>query len=506
MNLSRLAAVCLSAAALVAFGAVPSASRPTIEVAAGSDLASIVADAPPGARIIVRPGVYRGPVVIDAPVELLALDGAQIVGPATVDATLRVAANGVVVRGFEIRGGSSGIVVREVDRVTIADVVVQHADLHGIEVVDASATIEAILVRRLRHELAQGIEVRNADGRDPTVVRDSVIEGGQEGIVSHVSDVVILDNDVSATTMRGIAVTEMSHGLVRGNAVTGARGTGLYCGDMSRCAFEDNTASAVASAPGGHSTAGWGLVSSYHATASSQGDQLSGASGAMTTLMGAHIIGRSALAGGAGWGTLVPGAGALLVAAGLLGLAIVGARLLGGRGPRFALPAATKRNAVLLLVVGGVVVQTFHMAEHVVQVLRVHSDGVPSRGSLVGSIADTEWVHFGYNALVLLLFVVLFTLRPGTGRARTIAGDVVAAGIAIQSWHVVEHVAKVSQHVATGAKVNPGLLGSYFDLVWFHLTVNLAVYGAAVICGVLYLKMQRQRTEAPVRSGYAVGT
>lgn len=505
MNPSRLAAVCLSAAALVAFGAVPSASRPTIEVAAGSDLASIVADAPPGARIIVRSGVYRGPVVIDAPVELLALDGARIVGPATVDATLRVAANGVVVDGFEIRGGSSGIVVREVDRVTIADVVVEHADLHGIEVVDASAIIEAILVRSLRHELAQGIEVRNADGRDPTVVRDSVIEGGQEGIVSHVSDVVILDNDVSATTMRGIAVTEMSRGLVRGNAVTGARGTGLYCGDMSRCAFQNNFVQNISAVPGGHSTAGWGLVSSYHSTASSQSDRLSGASGEATALMGARIIGRSALEGGAGWGTIVPGGAAILVAALLLALATGVVWPMRGRGPRLALPAATRRNGVLLLVIGGVLVQSFHMGEHVIQVLRVHSDGVPSRGSLVGSIADTEWVHFTYNAMVLLLLGALFTLRPGASRVATLAGNVVAAGVLIQSWHVVEHTAKVIQHVVTGAKVNPGLLGGNFDLVWFHFTINLAVYAAAVISGVLYLKLQRESTRAPVESGYAVG-
>ncbi|HEV3473184.1 MAG TPA: hypothetical protein VG408_08280, partial [Actinomycetota bacterium] len=223
-------------------------------------------------------------------------------------------------------------------------------------------------------------------------------------------------------------------------------------------------------------------------------------------LMGAHVItDRSALERGAGWRTVLPGAVAVTVAAALLALATLGTRLLRGRGPRLALPAAAKHNAILLLVVGGVLVQTFHMAEHVVQVLRVHADGIPSRGSIVGSIADTEWVHFGYNTMVLLLFAVLFTLRPGAGRARTIAGDVVAAGIAIQSFHVVEHIAKVTQHVVTGAKVNPGLLGTYFDLVWFHLTINLAVYGAAVVSGALYLRAQRRETTAPVRSGYALG-
>ncbi|MDQ3962718.1 MAG: right-handed parallel beta-helix repeat-containing protein [Actinomycetota bacterium] len=477
----------------------------TIEVTVGSDLASIVQEAPPGARIVIEAGVYPGPLLVDAPVELVARDAARIVAPDTADATVYVSANGVALRGLDIHGGSSGIVVRETDRVTISDVSVEDAVLHAIEVVDASAIIDSVVVRDLKHPLAQAIEVRNSDGRDATVISGSTTIGGQEGIVSHVSDVVIVDNDVRSTTLRGIAVTEMSHGLVRGNTVTDARGAGLYCGDMSRCAFKDNIVSAVASAPGGRSTAGWGLVASYHAIASSQGDHLSGASGAATELMGAHIIGRSALARGAGWGTLVPGGVALLVATALLALATFGTRPLGARGPRLALPVGTRRNVILLLVLGGVLVQTFHMAEHVVQVLRVHSDGVPSRGSLVGSIADTEWVHFTYNAMVLLLFGVLFMLRPGSGRASTTAGNIVAAGFLIQSWHVVEHTAKVVQHVTTGAKVNPGLVGANFDLVWFHLTINLAVYAAAVISGVLYLRLRRDSTRVTVGSGYPVG-
>jgi hypothetical protein len=127
----------------------------------------------------------------------------------------------------------------------------------------------------------------------------------------------------------------------------------------------------------------------------------------------------------------------------------------------------------------GLLIQTFHMGEHLLQVFRVHFDGVPSKGGIVGSVVETEWVHFGYNLAVLtgLGAVVAARFRGWTPRGRVDIGDaLLSVATLVQAYHVVEHSVKLTQHLVTGAKVNPGILGGPIDLVWLHFAINLSVY------------------------------
>jgi hypothetical protein len=147
----------------------------------------------------------------------------------------------------------------------------------------------------------------------------------------------------------------------------------------------------------------------------------------------------------------------------------------------------------------GIGVQGFHMAEHVLQVYRVHVDGVPGRGGLAGPSVDAEVVHFLYNSAVfaLLIAVAWARHRGWTPSGSVDAGDrLMGAAVALQAFHMVEHSAKLVQHVATGAKVNPGILGGYVDLVWLHYAINLAVYGAFVGACVAYGSARRARARS----------
>lgn len=141
--------------------------------------------------------------------------------------------------------------------------------------------------------MAQGIEVRNSEARGVTTITNTNVSGAMEGIVAHVSRMDVFDSTVNSTTMRGIAVTEMSRGTVSGNQVFGAMGSGFYCGDMSRWEFSNNTAEGVVAGSGGRSTAGWGLMINYHANASSTGDSFSGEAGGIGTLILSHLLDRS---------------------------------------------------------------------------------------------------------------------------------------------------------------------------------------------------------------------
>lgn len=491
--MTRRAAAAVLVAVLIGGGAWL-LDRPTIiRVTPGDDLASVVGSAPAGAVVVLSEGTHDGPVSIDRPLTLRGGPVSRIVAPRDTPAAVAVAADRVALEGITTFGGSTGILVREVDRVVLDSVRVVGADLHGIEIVDASARISGVEVAPPRHELAQGIEVRNADGRPDTVIEDSTVSGGMEGIVSHVAEVVIENNVVRDTTMRGITLTEMSDGVVAGNTIDGATGAGLYCGDMSRCQFEDNVATGVAGSDDGRSTAGWGLVVTYHASASSENDLLEGAAGPTMASIGGKFLERSPLEPGEGLRAAVPAGLAVLAAVGLVGLCYLALRSVTA-SPDGAL-ASTQRERrgpswLLSLALVGLGVQTFHMIEHALQLYRVRVDGIPSRGGIVGPQVEAEWVHFLYNAAVLVGFLLVVAARrsgwqpPGK---HDVGDRLLLVGVLIQGYHVVEHSAKLAQHIASGAKVNQGILGGAIDLVLLHFSINLAVYLAAVAACIAYL-------------------
>ncbi|MFP5299467.1 MAG: nitrous oxide reductase family maturation protein NosD, partial [Actinomycetota bacterium] len=426
------------------------------------DAAEMLSTAPSGAVVFVEPGSYTGPWSLDRSLVLYG-DGVTVRAPkdavgVTVSAPSRVS-------GLRVTGGESGIVVRETNGVVLEDVTVTGAELHGIEIVDASALVSRAVVDRLVSPYAQGIEIRNADGRPDSAVVDSTVIGGQEGIVSHVSEVLLEGNSVSHTSLRGIVVTEMSDGWVRRNRVSGASGVGLYCGDMSRCEFSRNVVERVEAGEGGASSAGWGLVVNYHASASSHRDELSGEAGPTATFIGSRLTDRSPLEPGIGSRAVWPA-----LTAGLVAIVVLATVFLLVRH-RWALPrppslTAPIRTALTVAVVTGIAVQSFHMSEHILQVFRVKVDGVPSRGGIVGPVVEAEVIHFLYNAAVLALMAFTwYGRRHGWGPGVAVRADrLLVAGVLLQGYHWFEHSLKLAQHVITGAKVNPGVAGNFFDL------------------------------------------
>ena len=459
----------------------------SIVVEPGMSVQQVIDAAAPGTVVVLAPGIHQGPITVTTAVDLRGEPGAAIRAPQSAAAALDVRATGTRVSAIRVDGGSTGILVREVNSVVLDALNVSGAALHGIEIVDASARIVASTVNGLTHPMAQGIEVRNSDGRPDTSIEGVRVDGGQEGIVAHVSEVEVRDSEVSGTTLRGITITEMSDGVVTGNTVTNASGTGFYCGDMSRCAFENNSAADVAAAPGGRSAAGWGLVVTYHSSAWTNENELGGAAGPVMTSLGAHMRDRSPLDPASPADLVAPMGLAALVALVVGLVAYHAARVLRRRGrPTDPMLGAVGGSAAFLFGLG---VQSFHMVEHWLQVYRIHVDHIPSRGGLVGPAVTAEWVHLAYNgALLFLLVLVFLDLRRGAwdGRVLFLGGAVI-----VQGWHSIEHIAKIVQHITTGAKVNPGLIGGYFDLVWFHFTINLAVYGLCVAAAVVWFVRAR---------------
>ena len=76
--------------------------------------------------------------------------------------------------------------------------------------------------------------------------------------------------------MHGIAMTEMSMGMISHNEVRGADGVGIYCNDRSMCMVERNTVVDTRndSAGGDDSRRGFGILASFQSEADLRGNEL----------------------------------------------------------------------------------------------------------------------------------------------------------------------------------------------------------------------------------------
>jgi hypothetical protein len=120
--------------------------------------------------------------------------------------------------------------------------------------------------------------------------------------------------------------------------------------------------------------------------------------------------------------------------------------------------------------------QLFHQLEHVVQVAQAKVFGIKPAHGILGSLVDLEWVHFVYNNGLYVLMVVATVLVVRDRRIRPPVGWLwLGATLAVQTYHVFEHVVKIAQHLTTGADPAPGILGFVIDLVWLHFSINLVV-------------------------------
>jgi hypothetical protein len=460
-----------------------------------------VAAAHPGAVIELAEGEHEA-FTLDVAATVRGRPGAVVAGG------VRVAVDHARLEGVHVVGGQGGILV-EADQVVLDGVVVRGAELHGIEVVDGSATISDCRVSGLTSVYAQGVEIRNALTRPRTVVSGCTVEGGQEGIVSHVARVEFLGNHVSGTDLRGIAVTEMSEGLVEGNTVTGVTGVGLYCGDMSHCELRRNRVGDVrANDNGVRSQAGQAVIAWYHSTMRLSDNDLDvTAPEPVETLQGSVIVDRFPLSvWPPGWRGALPMVPVAAMAVLLLALVrvVVGPVLAAreGRAGRAGDPAAGRprrrplSRAVVVALAVGFAIQAFHMVEHVVQVWQVEVAQAEHRSGLLGRGVDVEWAHLVLNLAVLAFLAAVWS----TGRSlRLLAGAGaawLAAALVVQGYHVVEHVAKVVQHTTQGLRVAPGLLGGHLGLVWFHFAVNLAVLVGTAVAMVTMARAARRRPPA----------
>jgi hypothetical protein len=97
--------------------------------------------------------------------------------------------------------------------------------------------------------------------------------------------------------------------------------------------------------------------------------------------------------------------------------------------------------------------QTAHLLEHVAQMIQIHVLHLSGAGAqgIVGQL-NIEWVHFIWNAVVLVSLLVLVTHFR--------ANPWLIAVTPLAAWHFVEHSVMIATYISTGVAGTPGLLSS----------------------------------------------
>jgi hypothetical protein len=240
-------------------------------VAVAATLGVAWATQPPIVRLAA--GVHQGPLVLDRSQRLIGEPGAVVRGG------IVITADDVTVRGVSVLGGDIGISVRDSLRVVLEDVSVMGAAQDGIQARLSQVTIRDCSVLAPASTHAQAIDISFAMELPHSHVERCHVSGRfLEGIATHFAMVDLHANRIEGTMLRGIAMTEMSMGLIEGNVVRDALGVAVFCGDWSHCEIADNTV--VGTRPdresGARSRMGYAIQASYHAHAELEGNALVG--------------------------------------------------------------------------------------------------------------------------------------------------------------------------------------------------------------------------------------
>jgi nitrous oxidase accessory protein NosD len=238
---------------------------------------------PPTVRLAA--GIHQGPLVLDHAQTVIGERGVIVRGG------IVITADDVTVRNVTVQGGEYGIEVDGAESVELEDVVVEGAELDGINVRRGQVEIRRCTIRSLPEAFTQGIDISFGFDVAPSLVEGCTVTGGLEGIVTHFARVMVRDNRVSGTELRAITMTEMSMGSIEDNDVDGALGVGIFCGDFSHCEIEDNAVSDVEPdhESGDRTRLGVAIQAHYGAEAELQGNEIVRSPGGVAAYVDATI-------------------------------------------------------------------------------------------------------------------------------------------------------------------------------------------------------------------------
>ena len=158
-------------------------------------------------------------------------------------------ANHVTIRNVTVVGGENGIDIEHASHVMLDHVRVLRVTVDAIHVRDAGVMIDNCSVSNPSGPWVQGVDISYSIGRPMSMVENCTIAGMREGIVTHSSEVNVMNNHILETTERGISLGEMSMDMASGNEVS-ARSASASSAWTTRCARSSTTRSPARASTG----------------------------------------------------------------------------------------------------------------------------------------------------------------------------------------------------------------------------------------------------------------
>jgi hypothetical protein len=147
--------------------------------------------------------------------------------------------------------------------------------------------------------------------------------------------------------------------------------------------------------------------------------------------------------------------------------------------------SATVNNlskSIAFVFLAAIVLQSFHMLEHVVQIHQHAILGWSIQDSSgLFAVLNLEEIHWFYNAGYLILLAIVFKKcsflkiynRPNPHKVFVLLFNL---SFFLQGYHVVEHSVRMVQYLQTQCVPCPGILGPFVDGVYLHFTLNFLVF------------------------------
>lgn len=138
-----------------------------------------------------------------------------------------------------------------------------------------------------------------------------------------------------------------------------------------------------------------------------------------------------------------------------------------------------------------VIMQSYHMVEHVAQYIQYQFYGIARPHGIIEQF-DTEEIHLIF---AIFFFILLFTIAHGYYPKKIpITLHMFRAGVGMQGYHMVEHIVRVIEHNTTGCEYCAGILGMFFNNIPLHFVMNWAVLIIPLIT-FIYFKITFKSSE-----------
>ena len=184
-----------------------------------------------------------------------------------------------------------------------------------------------------------------------------------------------------------------------------------------------------------------------------------------------------------------------------------------GWQPAHRLAPVRLGKGAFILFAAVVAIQGVHVFEHVLQLVQVYVLGIPDEQAfgILGYVfqfqGTEEWLHLAFNSLFVVSLYILAVplLRLGSAIPRLTLPIFVVGAVALESWHVVEHVVIISNVIQNQGCPCPGIVDALTGLsdTVLHLGYNLAAYAALLSAFLAIARSPRSSTQSPIAMAHA---